>query len=99
MSILRGSFFVKIKNMKEIFRGVKVVELSSVLAGPAVGMFFAELGAEVIKIENATTGGDVTRSWKLPSEPQFENPLAQAMILECGEERRVKTVAFTIMDY
>lgn len=56
--------------MKEIFRGVKVVELSSVLAGPAVGMFFAELGAEVIKIENATTGGDVTRSWKLPSEPQ-----------------------------
>ena len=56
--------------MKEIFRGVKVVELASVLAGPAVGMFFAELGADVIKIENATTGGDVTRSWKLPSEPQ-----------------------------
>ncbi|MDZ7876827.1 MAG: CoA transferase [Saprospiraceae bacterium] len=56
--------------MKEIFKGVKIVELASVLAGPAVGMFFAELGAEVIKIENATTGGDVTRSWKLPSEPQ-----------------------------
>jgi crotonobetainyl-CoA:carnitine CoA-transferase CaiB-like acyl-CoA transferase len=56
--------------MKEIFKGVKVVELASVLAGPAVGMFFAELGAEVIKIENATTGGDVTRSWKLPSENQ-----------------------------
>jgi crotonobetainyl-CoA:carnitine CoA-transferase CaiB-like acyl-CoA transferase len=56
--------------MKEIFKGLKVVELASVLAGPAVGMFFAELGAEVIKIENATTGGDVTRSWKLPSEPQ-----------------------------
>jgi crotonobetainyl-CoA:carnitine CoA-transferase CaiB-like acyl-CoA transferase len=54
--------------MKEIFKGVKVIELASVLAGPAVGMFFAELGAEVIKIENATTGGDVTRSWKLPSE-------------------------------
>ena len=56
--------------MQEIFIGVKIVELASVLAGPAVGMFFAELGAEVIKIENATTGGDVTRSWKLPSEPQ-----------------------------
>lgn len=56
--------------MQEIFKGVKVVELASVLAGPAVGMFFAELGAEVIKIENATTGGDVTRSWKLPSERQ-----------------------------
>ena len=47
---------------------IKVVELASVLAGPAVGMFFAELGAEVIKIENKTTGGDVTRFWKLPSE-------------------------------
>ena len=31
---------------------LKVVELASVLAGPAVGLFFAELGAEVIKIEN-----------------------------------------------
>jgi crotonobetainyl-CoA:carnitine CoA-transferase CaiB-like acyl-CoA transferase len=50
------------------FKGLKVVELASVLAGPAVGMFFAELGAEVIKIENARAGGDVTRSWKLPSE-------------------------------
>ena len=52
---------------------LKVVELASVLAGPAVGMFFAELGAQVIKIENKTTGGDVTRSWKLPSEdPEAE---------------------------
>jgi len=50
------------------FKGLKVVELASVLAGPSVGLFFAELGAEVIKIENKKTGGDVTRSWKLPSE-------------------------------
>jgi crotonobetainyl-CoA:carnitine CoA-transferase CaiB-like acyl-CoA transferase len=54
----------------EFFKGLKVVELASVLAGPAVGLFFAELGAEVIKIENARTGGDVTRRWKLPSEPE-----------------------------
>ncbi|NUO02855.1 MAG: CoA transferase [Saprospiraceae bacterium] len=51
-----------------IFRDLKVVELASVLAGPAVGMFFAELGAEVIKIENKKTGGDVTRTWRLPAE-------------------------------
>ena len=50
------------------FKGLKVVELASVLAGPSVGLFFSELGAEVIKIENKKTGGDVTRSWKLPSE-------------------------------
>lgn len=52
----------------EFFKGLKVIELASVLAGPAVGAFFAELGAEVIKIENKTTSGDVTRKWKLPSE-------------------------------
>ncbi|HTA63375.1 MAG TPA: CaiB/BaiF CoA-transferase family protein [Bacteroidia bacterium] len=50
------------------FKGLKVVELASVLAGPSAGLFFAELGAEVIKIENKKTGGDVTRSWKLPTE-------------------------------
>lgn len=47
---------------------LKIIELASVLAGPAVGMFFAELGAEVIKIENKKTGGDVTRTWRLPKE-------------------------------
>ncbi len=51
-----------------MFSDLLVIELASVLAGPSVGMFFAELGAEVIKIEHPRTGGDVTRSWKLPSE-------------------------------
>ncbi len=54
--------------MQQPLQGIKVVEFASVLAGPAVGMFFAELGAEVIKIENKTTGGDVTRTWKQPVE-------------------------------
>lgn len=48
--------------------GIKILELASVLAGPSVGMFFAELGAEVLKVENVTTNGDVTRNWKLPKE-------------------------------
>jgi len=53
---------------QEIFEGLVVVELASVLAGPSVGLMFAELGAEVIKIENPKSGGDVTRGWKLASE-------------------------------
>lgn len=44
------------------------MECASVLAGPSVGLFLAELGAEVVKIENKPTNGDVTRRWKLPSE-------------------------------
>jgi crotonobetainyl-CoA:carnitine CoA-transferase CaiB-like acyl-CoA transferase len=53
---------------QKFFKDLKVVELAGVLAGPSVGLFFAELGAEVIKIENSKTNGDVTRSWKLPEE-------------------------------
>jgi len=41
--------------MEEIFKDLVVVELASVLAGPAVGMFFAELGAKVVKFENVGT--------------------------------------------
>jgi len=47
-----------------MFKDLKVLELASVLAGPSVGQFFAELGAEVIKVENLNTSGDVTRTWK-----------------------------------
>ncbi|MDW8288239.1 MAG: CaiB/BaiF CoA-transferase family protein, partial [Flammeovirgaceae bacterium] len=50
------------------FSNLKVIELATVLAGPAVGQFFAELGASVLKIENPKTKGDVTRGWKLPTE-------------------------------
>lgn len=51
-----------------IFSKLKVLELASVLAGPSVGQFFAELGAEVIKVENPRTQGDVTRSWIFKGE-------------------------------
>ncbi|MDA1029594.1 MAG: CaiB/BaiF CoA-transferase family protein [Bacteroidetes bacterium] len=54
--------------MKGIFADLVVLELAGVLAGPSAGQFFAELGARVIKIENPATAGDVTRSWRLPSE-------------------------------
>lgn len=51
-------------DQKNIFSDLIVVELASVLAGPAVGLFFAELGAKVIKVENTSTKGDITRHWK-----------------------------------
>ncbi len=48
------------------FSELLVLECASVLAGPAVGAFFAEMGATVIKLE--PLNGDVTRSWKLKTE-------------------------------
>ena len=50
-----------------MFSDLLVLELASVLAGPSVGQFFAELGATVIKVENPRTGGDVTRRWHAPN--------------------------------
>ncbi|MCH2231421.1 MAG: CoA transferase [Crocinitomicaceae bacterium] len=46
---------------------LKIIDASSVLAGPSVGTYFAELGAKVIKVEHPKYA-DVTRTWKLPSE-------------------------------
>ncbi|MBI1837458.1 MAG: CoA transferase [Flavobacteriia bacterium] len=51
----------------KLFSNLKVIDVSTVLAGPSVATFFAELGAEVLKIENKKNP-DVTRSWKLPAE-------------------------------
>ncbi|MDW8296706.1 MAG: CaiB/BaiF CoA-transferase family protein [Raineya sp.] len=51
-----------------LLENYKVIELASVLAGPSVGQFLAELGAEVIKVENPATQGDVTRSWQIKNE-------------------------------
>ena len=58
----------------QLMHGMKVVELASVLAGPTVCQFFAELG-KGHKVENTTTKGDVTRTWKLSSEFRFNSHL------------------------
>lgn len=54
---------------------LKILDLSTVLAGPSVGTFFAELGAQVIKIEHPVFG-DVTNSWRLPNEQDLSQQSA-----------------------
>jgi crotonobetainyl-CoA:carnitine CoA-transferase CaiB-like acyl-CoA transferase len=46
-------------------KGIRVIELARVLAGPWAGQLLADLGADVIKIENPE-GGDDTRHWGPP---------------------------------
>lgn len=45
-------------------KGLKVVELARILAGPWIGQSLADLGAEVIKVESPE--GDDTRRWGPP---------------------------------
>lgn len=60
------------------FAHLRVIELASVLAGPQVGQFFAELGAEVLKIESPA--GDVTRTWKTSAETAAPEAAADAPV-------------------
>jgi len=45
-----------------LLQGLRVIDLSKVLAGPLCGQSLGELGADVIKVEPAA-GGDDTRGW------------------------------------
>lgn len=51
-------------------KGLKVIELARILAGPWIGQTLADLGAEVIKVE--APEGDDTRRW---GPPFIERPL------------------------
>ncbi|GAB4447301.1 MAG: CaiB/BaiF CoA-transferase family protein [Bacteroidia bacterium] len=78
--------------MNNILKGIKVVDLSSVLAGPSVGMFLAELGADVLKIENPNTNGDITRQWKSPTEDK--NSSLSAYYLSVNSFKKIEFLNF-----
>lgn len=71
-----------------MLKDLLVVETAGVLAGPAVGLFFAELGARVVKVENPRVGGDVTRRWKLPEEDPASPVSAYFSSVNLGKEHR-----------
>ena len=58
-------------------KGIKVIELAQIMAGPTCGMLLADMGADVIKVEKLP-GGDDTRSY---TEPSVGGESAAFMIL------------------
>ena len=56
----------------KLFEGVRVLDLSRMLAGPYGSMLLADLGAEVIKIEDPD-GGDPMRVMGPPFLPDGES--------------------------
>ena len=51
-------------NLTQPLKGLRVLELARVLAGPWAGQTLADLGAEVVKVESPH--GDETRGWGPP---------------------------------
>ncbi|WP_243356407.1 CaiB/BaiF CoA transferase family protein [Bacillus litorisediminis] len=76
--------------MKGALEGVKVLDLTRVLAGPHCTMILADLGADVMKVE-APGGSDETRSWG----PPFQNGVS-AYYLCTNRNKRSITVNLKI---
>lgn len=66
--------------------GIKVIDLSRVLAGPTASMILGDLGAEVIKIEQPEKG-DETRAWG----PPFAGG-ESAYYLSCNRNKKSMTL-------
>jgi len=76
-------------------KGVRVVELARILAGPWAGQMLADLGADVVKVENPD-GGDDTRKWGPPfvTGADGEN-LSAAYYHACNRGKRSMAVDFS----
>jgi crotonobetainyl-CoA:carnitine CoA-transferase CaiB-like acyl-CoA transferase len=69
-------------------KGIRVLELASILAGPWAGQLLADLGAEVIKVEPPGRG-DETRRWGPPFvEGTNGEPLDAAYFHACNRGKR-----------
>lgn len=66
-------------------KGLKVLELARVLAGPWIGQTLADLGADVIKVESPK--GDETRHWGPPFVDVEGQPVA-SYFLSCNRGKR-----------
>ncbi len=69
--------------------GLRVLDLSRILAGPWATQFFADLGADVIKVERPQTGDD-TRLWGPPwlRDDAGDETRESAYFLSCNRGKR-----------
>jgi crotonobetainyl-CoA:carnitine CoA-transferase CaiB-like acyl-CoA transferase len=74
--------------------GVKVLDLSRVLAGPSATQTLGDLGADVVKVEHPH-GGDDTRSWGPPFvEDDAQNNVETSYFACCNRNKRSVTLDF-----
>lgn len=73
--------------------GVRVLDLSRVLAGPWAGQLLADLGADVVKVERPGAGDD-TRAWGPPwlNDPEGNSTGESAYYLSANRNKRSVTI-------
>jgi crotonobetainyl-CoA:carnitine CoA-transferase CaiB-like acyl-CoA transferase len=73
--------------------GVRVLDLSRVLAGPWAGQLLADLGADVVKVERPGAGDD-TRAWGPPwlTDPDGNSTGESAYYLSANRNKRSVTI-------
>jgi formyl-CoA transferase len=76
--------------------GVKVLDLSRVLAGPWCTQLLADLGAEVVKVERPHSGDD-TRHWGPPWHGEGDERVA-AYFLSCNRGKKSAAIDFAQPD-
>ena len=75
--------------------GIKVLDLSRVLAGPWATQMLADLGADVVKVESVLTGDD-TRSWGPPFITRADGSKGEAAYFSCANRnKRSITIDFS----
>jgi crotonobetainyl-CoA:carnitine CoA-transferase CaiB-like acyl-CoA transferase len=75
-------------------KGVRVIELARILAGPWAGQLLADLGADVIKVESPD--GDDTRKWGPPFVTGHDGEnLSAAYYHSCNRGKRSIVVDFS----
>ncbi|MBW9065630.1 CoA transferase [Rhizobium herbae] len=80
--------------METPLKGLKVLELARILAGPWIGQTLADLGADVIKVESPA--GDDTRTWGPPFvEGDGGDHLDAAYFHACNRGKRSVVLDFT----
>ncbi|MEY8834191.1 CaiB/BaiF CoA transferase family protein [Phaeobacter italicus] len=80
--------------------GVKVLDLSRILAGPTCTQMLGDLGATVLKIENPRSGGDDTRQWGPPYVVDTEGNQSDlsAYFMSANRNKRSVEVDITTTD-
>ncbi|RQO46035.1 CoA transferase [Rhodococcus sp. KBW08] len=78
-----------VNGVEGALEGVRVVDLSRIMAGPWCTQNLADLGADVIKIERSGVGDD-TRGWGPPFLPLSKDPndVFSAYFISCNRGKR-----------